>query len=179
MGATLRKILDIKDDLVVGSKFARPKMITLGNQEALDKKEFTRRLKIFHKECPWLIGGTFVKELGTKPMGDYDGMWHSHGVYIAPYLNLEKAKKEVLEYGLCLNYFEEAKIDQKFLDSDLRNYIAKYMCKDGGRKQSVGALYRCIRKNIEMVDGTIIKIWKQPNKEYRKQMTRYVASLRD
>lgn len=177
MGATLRKIQQIKNDLVNSSEFDRPKMITIGNKEALDKKEFTRRLKIFHRDCPWLIGGTFVKELGTKPMGDYDGMWHSHGVYIAPWLELEKANEELRTYGLELNKFKQAIIDEKFIDAGLKNYIAKYMCKDGGRKQSVGALYRCVLEEIDVIDSTItIKCWKQPNKKYQLQMKEWIKS---
>jgi len=176
MGATLRKIQQIKDDLVKSSKFSRPKMMTIGNKEALDKKEFTRRLKIFHRDCPWIIGGTFVKELGTKPMGDYNGMWHSHGVYIAPYFE-EWPTEEVESYGLCLNKYKEAKINANFIDSGLKNYIAKYMCKDGGRKQSVGALYRCVQEKIEILDSEkTIKIWKQPNRNYQTQMKEWIKN---
>lgn len=182
MGATLRKIREVKDNIVKGKKFARPKMITIGNSESLDKKEFQRRLKIFHKECAWVIGGTFVLELGTKPMGDYAGMWHSHGVYIAPYIDEEKLEDfciEVRKYGICLNNYKEAKIDQNYIDSDLKNYIAKYMCKDGGRKQSVGALLNCVHHELILTDGSIKKIWKQPNKKYQKQMKLWITSLRD
>lgn len=112
-------------------------------------------------------------ELGTKPMGDYAGMWHSHGVYIAPYLDLEEAKPEARKYGICLNYYKEAKIDQNYIDSDLKNYIAKYMCKDGGRKQSVGALLNCVHHELILTDGSIKKIWKQPNSKFATQMRRW------
>lgn len=178
MGATLRKIYEIKQDLDLKSskKFSRPKMMTIQNSEQLSKEEFTRRLKIFHRDCPWVIGGTFVKELGTKPMGEYAGMWHSHGVYIAPYFE-EWPTEEVESYGLHLGKYKEAKIDKNYTDSALKNYIAKYMCKDGGRKQSVGALYRCVREEIEILDSDkVIKVWKQPNKNYQTQMKEWIKS---
>lgn len=182
MGATLRKIQDVRDDLVKSSKFRKCKMITIGNKEALDKKEFSRRLKIFHRDCPWLIGGTFVKELGTKPMGDYNGMWHSHGVYIAPYMTHEQLAAtavEVEEYGLCLNKYKEARIDKNFVDGKLKYYITKYMCKDGGRKQSVGALYNCVREELQLINSqTILKIWKQPNRIYQTRMTEWIKNAR-
>ena len=171
MTASLNKILDIKDHVVRKSdyKFGRPKMITIGNNQGLSKEEFKKRFKLWRDNSPWLIGGTYVFEKGSK-----NGMWHSHGIYIAPVIS----KKQLpdwcatsMKFGLGRMNYKVARYSRKWKNSGLCNYIAKYMCKDGNRKQSFAALYRCEIERLERPDGSIKKIWTQPSAAvFRSQM---------
>ncbi len=174
MKNSLDKLVDIKRQLEPGfnNTFSRLKMITITNKNNLDKEEFTRRFKKFRDNTTWLIGGTYVLEQGTQ-----NGMWHMHGVFIAPYMKKEYFDDLTLaktgeHYGLGNVHYQEAKLEKEFRSRHLENYIAKYMCKDGNRKQSFGALYRCQRERIEDIEGNLImKKWIQPSyKKYRKQM---------
>ncbi len=196
MTASLNKILDIKDDLEPGQKFARPKMITIGNSDDLSKEEFKKRFKKWRDESPWLIGGTYVFEKGSK-----NGMWHAHGVYIAPYIRkcndpknhpdtidddgnkkpcackMKEWSATSLEFGLGRMNYIEAKYSKQWKNSGLCNYIAKYMCKDGNRKQSFAALYRCVQEREQRSDGTFKKIWFQPNREeFQHQMKMWITT---
>ena len=184
MTASLNKILDIKDHVVRKSDyiFGRPKMITIGNDQGLSEEEFKKRVKLWIKNSPWLIGGTYVFEKGSK-----NGMWHFHGVFIAPFIRrcsdpdnhpnvIDEDGKEIacpckikewsntsMDYGLGRMNYQVATYSKKWKNSGLCNYIAKYMCKDGNRKQSFAALYRCEIERLERPDGSIKKIWTQPS----------------
>ena len=203
------KIIEIRDCIIANKSrtFYEPKLLTVGNDENLDKKEFYARYLKFRNECPWLIGGTYVHEKGKE-----NGMWHSHGVMIAPFIqrcdnpaehpdvpfikyeNYERIETEELvpcscrlqrwsstaaeKWGLGNVHYQCANIDKSgFKDAHVANYIAKYMCKDGGRKQSFGALYNCEIEEIKMPDGSIKKIWNQPNvKKYRSKIYNWMKT---
>ncbi len=204
MQASLDKILDIRDDIMrnQGSIFSKPKMITIGNDQNLDEKEFKKRFKRFRDESNWMLGGTYVLEQGKE-----NGMWHMHGVFLAPYIGrcddpqehglvpekdkdgnktgemipcsckLQRWSKTAADkYGLGNVHYQEAKISKnRWERQHLGNYLAKYMCKDGNRKQSFGALYKCEKDSID--DKR--KRWFQPNrKEFRKQMRLWIKEER-
>lgn len=180
MKHSLDKLVDIKRQLAPRGKFSKLKMITIGNNEALSREEFTKRFKKFRDKSSWLIGGTYVLEQGTNPQGDYDGMWHMHGVFIAPYMPKEMFDNQTVgsipeEYGLGNMHYQEAKLEKNLRSRHLENYIAKYMCKDGNRKQSFGALYRCEMDWILDNEGAkVARLWTQPNaQKYKKIMNEW------
>lgn len=135
--------------------FKTAKMITIGNKDNLEREEFLDRFRTFHKSENWIIGGTYVVEQG-EPLTNKEGMWHTHGVYIAPFI-----KKSLLtewshsledKYGLGNMHYQQAKISQDGRNWHLENYLHKYFTKDGARKQSFGCLYHCHQeKKWEMI----------------------------
>lgn len=177
MKRSLDKLVDIKRQLAPRGKYSKLKMITVNNKNGLTKEEFTKRWLKFRNETPWLIGGTYVLEQGKNPQGDYDGMWHMHGVFIAPYIEKEyfddlTLAKSGEHYGLGNVHYQVAKLDRNLRSSWLENYIAKYMCKEGNRKQSFGALYRCQEDWIRDNEGNKLhRFWTQPNvQKYTRMM---------
>lgn len=180
MKNSLDKLVDIKLQLAPQGLFSRLKMITITNKNNLNRTEFTKRFKEFRDNTTWMIGGTYVLEQGTQ-----NGMWHMHGVFIAPYINKEHFDDLTLaksgeHYGLGNVHYQEAKLEKKFRSRHLENYIAKYMCKDGNRKQSFGALYCCIEENINDTDGKkIATIWTQPNPKYKQQLNDWKGLVKE
>ncbi len=164
MKNSMDKLVDIKRQLAPRGKFSKLKMITITNKDNLNQMEFTKKWLQFRNNQSYLIGGTYVLEQGKQT-----GMWHMHGIFIAPYIDKKyfddlSLAKSGEHYGLGNVHYQEAKLEKEFRSRHLENYIAKYMCKDGNRKQSFGALYRCQKEDILDTEGKLItKIWIQPN----------------
>lgn len=177
MTESLNKIIDVKRDLIRNRAqlYSRPKMITIGNSESLSLEEYKKRFTKWRKKSPWLLGGYYVFEQGSE-----NGMWHSHGVYLAPWINSEKLEdwsNSSKEFGLGSMHYQEAKINKDFKDKHLSNYIAKYLCKDGNRRQSFGALRLIEKETTERSNGTLWKRWIQPDRsKYQSQIKQWIAT---
>jgi len=156
------KLMCVIYDMTTPTLFSRPKMITITNKDNLSKPEFNSRWKTMRDQEPWIIGGTYVLEQGKE-----NGMNHMHGVFIAPYFGKEFRDLTLArcgeQYGLGNVHYQVADLDELGRNYHVENYLAKYLCKEGNRKQSFGALYRCERNPKS-------KMWHQPNQNYSVKM---------
>ncbi len=162
------KIMCVIHDMTTPTLFSRPKMMTITNKDNLSKLEFNSRWKTMRDSEPWIIGGTYVLEQGKK-----NGMNHMHGVFIAPYFGKEFRDLTLArcseQYGLGNVHYQVAQLNELGRDYHLENYLSKYLCKEGNRKQSFGALYRCKQDPKS-------KMWHQPNQTYSETMAAISAS---
>jgi len=163
---SLWKIMSIIYDMTTPTLFKRPKMITITNKDDLSRECFSRRWKMMRDLEDWIIGGTYVLEQGKE-----NGMWHMHGVFIAPYADLNDLTWAKLpeKYGLGNMHYQVADLDELGRNFHIENYLAKYLCKAGNRKQSFGALWGC-EQDPES------KMWHQPNARYSEIMAAISAS---
>lgn len=196
MRDSFKKIEDIKNDILKHSSmnrfgwektrirdtFQRPKMVTIGNKDNLERDEFMERFREFHKKESWIVGGTYVVEQG-KPKTNTEGMWHTHGVYLAPYIQksllTEWSHSLEEKYGLGNMHYQQAKISTDGRNWHLENYLHKYFTKDGNRKQSFGSLYHCkLEKKWDKIQPNenssyteqrlISKKWRRSHSDRRK-----------